>query len=129
MMRLSMTPATRSMCLLAALVGSASLAACGSGHRANSTSSTTEVLRATNKSHKVGDLYIELRGPAEAVERARHALGAPASDVGATTHGTKACTFHAQSVTVSLYGSSSARSFCQGFRKVLRRAGLNGHNG
>jgi hypothetical protein len=123
------TLAARLICLVIVLAPVASLAACGAGHRATISSGTTEVLRATNKSHRVGDLYIELRGPTGAVDRARHSLGAPVSDVGATTHGNKACTFHVQSVTVSLYGGKSARSFCKGFQKVLRRAGLRGLNG
>jgi hypothetical protein len=124
------TLATKSVYLLVTFAALASLAACGSGHRAATTmrspSAKTEIFRWANPS--APPLYVQVQGPAGSVGGLAHLIrngfpkaGGPMTRVPRAL-GPQACSLDAGSVTIRLYGNKSfARSICTGIRKALAR--------
>jgi hypothetical protein len=123
------------MWLLVALAVVASLAACGSGNRAPTTTRSaglkTEVFRISHPS--LPAVYLQFRGPPRLVSsgarffRTRVTAGGGRLIVVPKTHGPKACGFHVHNVTIRVYGGKSfASSLCKGVRKGLASAKSGG---
>lgn len=114
-----------------------SLAACGAGHGAATTSGGSDtkivILRLGHPAAlPIPDIYMELRGPSSSVEdgarfaQARIPRSFGRLSVVSKAHGPEACSFRAGQNTIRLYGNKNfAPALCKDIHKNLGK-GLGG---